>query len=237
MTTISDKRITEASAMVYSHRNAGHVWICNDENGPIYLVRIKDGVIVGSFRLKGVSLVDPESLALDPGGHLVIGDIGDNKANRRSISLYSLPEPGIRHYGELAAFRLRLTYETGPRNAECLLIDPIDGTRRIVSKQSTGHIYLVKNSTLVAYKRLLPANVTDGCYSINGHWAFLTAKDTSMITVLSGKTFEEITKFRAPRMQQCESITAEPDGLSVLIGSEGTNSPIVRVFLPKEFRS
>ena len=70
-----------------------------------------------------------------------MGDIGDNLAQRPSISVYRVSEPRLPAGGAVTALRATrfdLRYPDGPRDAEALLRDPNGGKLVIVQKRAFG---------------------------------------------------------------------------------------------------
>jgi hypothetical protein len=54
------------------------------------------GAVTGHVQLPGIAIDDWEAIAVGPcpgGSCIYIGDIGDNGAARRRITIYRLPEP------------------------------------------------------------------------------------------------------------------------------------------------
>ena len=68
---------------------------------------------------------------------LVIGDIGDNHAARKRVSLYFLREPSADDTkGEIRAqHRVRFSYPDGPRDVEAMAYDPVNARLLLLSKR------------------------------------------------------------------------------------------------------
>ncbi len=76
-----------------------------------------------------------------PRGALLVGDIGDNLAQRPSVVVYRVPEPRatVRAGATTAvAARYELRYPDGPRDAEALLFDRATRAIVIVTKSLGG---------------------------------------------------------------------------------------------------
>jgi hypothetical protein len=87
------KAIPEASGIVKSRRFPGIFWVHNDSgNAPLLFAIRRDGRIVRRFRL-AIPNLDWEDISIDDGGHLYLGDIGNNTGLLRSRIIYRIDEP------------------------------------------------------------------------------------------------------------------------------------------------
>jgi hypothetical protein len=130
-------RLDEASG-IQSGPN-GVFYLHNDEGERLFLVDAT-GRDLGSFKVKDANNRDWEDIARVPGPDgplLVIGDIGDNHAARRQVSLYFLREPSAnRAGGEVhVKHRVRFTYPDGPRDVEAMAYDPVGVRLLLLSKR------------------------------------------------------------------------------------------------------
>ncbi|MBD3166883.1 hypothetical protein GF324_09810 [bacterium] len=148
--------IDEASGMAASRRHSGLLWLHNDSGDKPRLYAVDTGGRHrGVFEVVGAEAVDWEDMAAGPDpetgtSSLYLGDIGDNRAVRDSITVYRVHEPivkphsgkgapgttrdeDIRRTKEAETFHFR--YPDGPRDAECLLVDPRDDRLYIISKR------------------------------------------------------------------------------------------------------
>jgi hypothetical protein len=73
---------------------------------------------------------------------LYLGDIGDNAAERRSVTVYRAEEPAQRPDGTGGQLALvdatEVTYPAGPADVEALLVDPLDGDLLLLTKDLFG---------------------------------------------------------------------------------------------------
>lgn len=139
---------TELSGLVLSRTQPGVLWTENDSGDPNHVFAVRaDGRLLSDVTITGSVNVDWEDIALGrlPGGGaaLLVGDIGDNLAQRAFISIYRVPEPRVAQaagapIATAPASRIELRYPDGPRDAETLLVDPSSGAFVIVSKSFTG---------------------------------------------------------------------------------------------------
>lgn len=118
------------------------LWVHNDSGEPAELHAIQpEGGLLATVTLQGVDAIDFEDMARAPGPDgrmwLWVGDIGDNAARRNTVQVYRFPEPEIAN-ATVVAERLDYSYPDGPRDAETLMVDPVDGTLWILSKELDG---------------------------------------------------------------------------------------------------
>ncbi len=149
--TVQTKEIKEASGIVASRVNRGVLWVHNDSgnSAKVYALNI-EGKLLGAYRIKGIRCRDWEDIAIGPGpgpgpdpqrSYLYIGDIGDNDGKYRSITIYRVPEPVVdpnlahseTQIGPAEA--IELTYPDGPKDAETLLVDPLNGDIYVITKR------------------------------------------------------------------------------------------------------
>jgi hypothetical protein len=122
------------------------LWVHNDSgDSPRVFAVTPAGVLLGVWRIAGARAVDWEDIAVGPGPaagawYLYLGDIGDNRGQRRTVSVYRVPEPSVvPGQAPVAAVaegaeEISLRYPDGPRDAEALMVDPRTGDIYVVSK-------------------------------------------------------------------------------------------------------
>ncbi len=140
---LKDDQINECSGLVVSSKNEDRIWVHNDsgDKGRIFLIN-KSGETLAIYNFKA-KVVDCEDIAMsNPKNRkpqIYVGDIGDNKAERDFISIYKFDEPnylkGQNRPSVPKVEQLKLKYPDGPRDAECLMIDPISQKIYIISKR------------------------------------------------------------------------------------------------------
>jgi hypothetical protein len=145
--TIKTNIITEASGIIASRKNPGILWIHNDSGNPPNVYAINpEGKLLGTYRLKGARCRDWEDIAIGPGPNprhdiLYIGDIGDNKARYASLTVYRVREPRVdpnRVSVEMTigpVDSIELVYPDEPKDAETLMVDPLNGDIYIITKR------------------------------------------------------------------------------------------------------
>jgi len=232
---MTDPRIVESSGLALSRAYTDLAYTVNDSgNEPlVFAIQVSTGRVVGVTRVEGGDLRDTEALSLDGEGTLWVSDTGDNFGRRDDAALYALHEPG-RGDHTVTARRYPIAYPDGHPNVEALLINPMTGAKFLVSKGMSGTVYSlpdlssgVNNATVVATGA--PAVVTDGTFSVDGKSAVL--RSYGAIFVVDPADWSVKQTVGAPAQKQGETITAEASG-SVLVGSEGERSSLIRVTLP-----
>ena len=245
LSTVTDARIPESSALVFSKRDPSLAYTINDSghDPTVFAVEVSTGEVVGSTRLVGHKLVDPEALTIDRDGTLWVADIGDNDAVRSTVSLYALDEPVIGNK-QTRPTRYRVRYADGNTDAEALLSDPTGDGMYIVSKGLLGGQLYRLPSTLrttgvneaePVAEAEIPAMVTDGDYLPDG--ARVILRTYTGVHVLDARTWKQTWSAAIPETRQSESLAAAADGTSVIVGSEGLPSPIMRITLPEDQRA
>ncbi len=234
---MDDSRITESSGLAVSRAYDGIVYTINDSgNDPlIFAIELKTGRTVGVTRVEGGNLSDTEALAIDSEGMLWVADTGDNAERRKDAALYALPEQGPGNHTVVAS-RYPISYDADSHNVEALLVNPITGAKLLVSKALlSGTIYKLPTAlstdhanVAVAQKGAGPSSVTDATYTADGKYAVMRTYasmylfDATKGTLLNG--------VRTPPQKQGETIAAESH--SLLVGSEGARSELIRVPIP-----
>ena len=138
---------TELSGLVLSAARRNVLWSLNDSGNPATLFAFTTaGRDVAAVTVAGAQNLDWEDLARGRRGTLLIGDIGDNLAERPSIAVLEVPEPRAGATAVAPAARYELRYPDGPRDAEALLFDRSRGAIVGVSKSfgPPGGIYVAR---------------------------------------------------------------------------------------------
>ena len=132
-----DVRLSESSGVAASRRQPGILWTLNDSGrGPWIYATDTLGRALGAFEVAGARNVDWEAIALGPCGRrdcVYIADTGDNAQDRKSATIYRVPEPtlpnGRARTGRAEALEFR--YPRGRWDVEAGFVD------------RTGAIYLI----------------------------------------------------------------------------------------------
>jgi hypothetical protein len=174
--TIQSPLITEASGLAASRKNPGILWVHNDGGPPCVYAITPQGTHLGTYTLDGTHNRNWEDIAIGPGpdpniDYLYVGDIGDNKARRKYVTVYRVPEPTVvrpfdtTHFDKAQCKQggqsspqvdvnqpaanvtltnveaIELLYPDGPRDAETLMLDPLTKDIYIISKEGQSKVY------------------------------------------------------------------------------------------------
>jgi hypothetical protein len=227
-----DPAIVESSGLALAD---GLVVTVNDsgDEARAFVVDPATGRTVGTTRWEG-GAEDVEAVAPGGGRTVWVGDIGDNGADRDTVSVIRVP------VGELdqtvRGERFTLRYADGPADAEALLVHPTTGRLVVVTKGVLGGELYEAPRTLVAGapQRLQPRGpvmpvVTDGAFLPDGD--HLVLRDYARAVVYAWPSLEQVADVALPQQRQGESL-AVTDEDTLLVGTEGLRSPVHEVALP-----
>jgi hypothetical protein len=179
---------------------------------------------------------DVEALAPAGDGEVWVGDIGDNGADRASLSVTRVSVVGVEP--ESATYELR--YPEGPRDAESLLSDPATGRLYVVSKGVLGGaVYAapreLSTQGLNRLEEIGPVLgiATDAAFFPDGR--HLIVRSYTEAAVYSWPELVEVGRFGLPEQQQGEGIAVAADG-TIYASSEGLHAPVLRIALPAAVR-
>ena len=144
---VSTRAATELSGLVVSTMRRDVLWSLNDSGNPASLIGFTTaGRRVAEALVEGAENTDWEDLAAGRRGTLLVGDIGDNLAQRPSVSVLKVPEPRAGAGAVAPTARYELRYPDGARDAEALLFDRSNGALVIVSKSfgPAGGVYVAR---------------------------------------------------------------------------------------------
>ncbi|MDZ5622822.1 SMP-30/gluconolactonase/LRE family protein [Nocardioides bizhenqiangii] len=233
--SFADPEIVESSGLAVQN---GLFATVNDSGdvGRVFTVDPADGSTVAVTSWDGEP-EDVEAMSLLPGGDVLVGDIGDNLAQRDSVEVLRMP---FGEDGSVDPATYELTYPDGPHDAEALLVHPGTGQVLVVAKEFIGRIY-------AAPKRLDPDRpnrmrllgevrpiATDGAFLPDGEAFVLRGYDTA--TFYRWPSLEEVGEIPLPDQEQGEGIAVDRDG-AVFVSSEGQHSEVLRIALPRWLRS
>ena len=157
MGLVEHENISEASGLAASRKNTNVLWTHNDSGDLNRLFALDiHGKHLGVYQIGFYQARDWEDLAIGPGpedgkDYLYIGDIGDNAVSHSLYYIYRIIEPVVK--SDQAPKDSLITnenietiiykYPDGPRDAEAILVDPINKDLYIISKSdSTANVYL-----------------------------------------------------------------------------------------------
>jgi hypothetical protein len=181
--TVQSALIKEASGLAASRKNPGVLWVHNDGGSPCVYAITPEGKLLGVYNLAGAKVRNWEDIAIGPGpepnvDYLYVGDIGDNNAKRKDVTVYRIIEPNVNAGQAFVNFTINnvesivLVYPDGPRDAETLLLDPLTKDLYIISKEGTSKVYRA------AYPQATTGKTTLEQVA-KLHWGMATAGDIS----------------------------------------------------------
>ena len=153
---IKDARLKELSGIAASTLHPSVLYVHNDSGDSSRFFAIDTGgrliavcYFKGDPKLKPLGVRDCEDMCLSkgPGGgsYVYVGDIGDNDAVRKSITIYRMHEPAVGETStdgtsaaavqHLDSDPLYLRYPDGAHDAETLMADTIDKLLYVVTKR------------------------------------------------------------------------------------------------------
>lgn len=235
--------LTEGSGIAASRKTPGRFWTHNDSGEPVLLALDEKGTVTGRLILSGAKVEDWEAVAVGPcpaGSCIYVGDIGDNDAHRRQITIYRIPEPLDANGTAKVSDVFHGTYPDGAHDAEALLLAP-DGRLHIVTKGETGATGVYRfpaqlnAGATVKLERVGPVRavgtagrkdkITDGSVSPDGEWVALRTVNAVMFyrssDLLAGN-WREVARVAVDSLgePQGEGVTFG-DGNAVYLVGEG----------------
>ncbi|HEY3686369.1 MAG TPA: hypothetical protein VGL93_25270 [Streptosporangiaceae bacterium] len=242
---MGDHRIDESSGLAASIRFPGVTYTHNDSGDSARVFAVgPNGKTRAELRLAGFVARDWEAIGMGRDGQgrpaVYVADTGDNLGGAwPNVAVFRFPEPSGLTDRSVHATRFRMKYADGPRNAEAIMIDPRDNRLYVISKEWNGGIYRAPKHLRADRMNILhrvgdaPSMATDASYAPDGS-SFVIR------TYFSAQFYDRIghavTTSFLPSQKQGESITYERGGRSLLIGSEGRNSPVWRIPVPDGLR-
>lgn len=232
--TITDSRITESSGLA-ADSAAGGYWTVNDSGDSAVAYALStSGRVLGTLEYRAEP-IDVEAVAMHD-GRLYVADIGDNLADRESITVYyfddASPDDGTVSYRSWD-----FVYPDGPHDAETLLVDE-SGRLFVVTKDAMGAVYAAPRRPKRAGVNELtkvgdaPGAVTDGTFLPGGERIALLTFGS--IVVIDATSYEPVGQAQVPMQRQPESLAVSLDGSSLLVGSEGRRSKVYAIPIPAE---
>lgn len=231
--SFQDPAIVESSGLVVQD---GLFLTANDsgDSGRLFAVD-RTGATVGVTHWSEAP-TDVEALAPGGRGHVWVGDIGDNLANRSEVTIARIPVG--RGDRTVVPTSYRLTYPHGATDAETLMRNPATGRLYLATKNVFGGIlyavprHLTETGTnrLTRVGRVQPI-ATDGAFFPDGR--HLVVRDYSSATVYGWPSLQRVGSFDLPPQRQGEGIAVGPEA-ALYLSTEGVHSPVVVTRLPVE---
>ena len=144
MGSIETPLLDESSGLAASSHHADILWSINDSGGKAELFALTtEGKHLGIWPVDLPEPIDWEALTsfvVDSTAYLLIADIGDNFAMRRTVSYTVVEEPDVRAAAPKEALQPVLTrsfsYPNGPRDSESIAVDTRRGEVLVLSKRT-----------------------------------------------------------------------------------------------------
>ena len=252
--TVRAPALNEVSGVAASTTNPGVLWVHNDSgDSPRTFAVGPSGAVLGTYTLTGATAQDWEDMAIGPGvvpgeQALYFGDIGDNKEDRASITVFRVREPKVdpaTPVGTVAldgVDTLTLTYPDGAHNAETLLVDTDGAIYVLTKKAGSSTIYRAPpgladgSTTELAAEGTVPLEpaglLTGGAIAPAGDAVVLRTYgevylyrrepgSTIAATLAGARCIGDLAK-----EPQGEAVTFAADGASYVTMSEGVDQPI-----------
>lgn len=140
-------KLDENSGMVVGIENSNIIWAINDGSANEIYGFDKFGKSMAILNFKKSILQDDSDIEdiaisnINGMNYIILADIGDNVSKRSKCYIYLVPEPKsneIKSEIEIDKsdiITIEFNYNDGPRDAECLLSDPITNNLYIVTKR------------------------------------------------------------------------------------------------------
>ena len=102
------KKIKESSGLI---KVDGKLWTFNDSGGKaeLYQISEKNGRILKTLKITNARNVDWEDIAFDD-SYVYIGDIGNNRGNRKNLKVYKIPRASLRTQKRVRAEVIAFSY-------------------------------------------------------------------------------------------------------------------------------
>lgn len=250
---LSNPAVDQSSGLAFGWENEDTLWTINsDSTKPMLFAMNKQGTHRGEFHIEGEA-VDWEDMAafrMDRDSGIVIADIGDERRQRKSYTLYMLEEPALKKVKlgkkvELRAKEYKFTYEGGPQHCASIGVDPKAGVILLVTQttEPTATVFELKmpdrrsRGELTASKvaTIGIPTVTAMDISPDGSRAvLLTYGDAYEYTRTDDQTWADALKgkpriIRMPHRRKGESICYGRDGKTLYLTTKGRPTSVWQV--------
>lgn len=224
--------LPEASGLAVGSALPSSIFAIGDSGLPIVVVLDEAGVAVRKIAIQGVKKIDWEALTIARCGSsscVFVGDIGDNRQSRSTVTLYRMAEAAMTKGASINAEVFELSYPDGPHDAESLFATG-DGQLFLVTKErARARIYRVSTPLLPGQRHVLASaltlelpdmkgpGITDAAVSPDGKWIGLRSSDMLWLygsaALLEGRTDKPL----AVDLREL----AEPQGEGLAFGANG----------------
>ncbi|QWF23063.1 hypothetical protein KM427_04850 [Nocardioides sp. LMS-CY] len=232
--TFEDPAIVESSGLVAT--DDGLFLTTNDsgDGGRVFVVD-RSGRTVGTTSWSPDPM-DVEALAPAGPGEVWVGDTGDNRRSRESISVLRVPYGHEHRTAEPTAYEL--VYPDRAHDAETLLAHPRTGQLFVVSKDIFGGtVYAAPKRLSTEHPNRLRAVAdgfafaTDGSFFPDGRHYVVRGYGTAAVYTFPGH--ERVGSFPLPPQQQGEGISVGVDD-ELYLSTEGQYTDLLRMEVPRQ---
>jgi hypothetical protein len=235
--TLRDSRISESSGIARSSYDRSTVFTHNDSgDSPRVFAVDQMGQTKAVLTLDGARARDWEDIAVGPNHRLYVGDIGDNARARDSIQVYRFTEPQTLASKTVTATRYDFRYPDGRHDAEGLMVNPVTGRIYVVTKAASGAgIYAAPSTPSTTQSNRLtrvasaPPYLTSANFAPDGSRFVLSSGGKNFVYRSIGGSPVTMVK---PWLKQGESVEISRGGGTILMGSEGSQSPVLKMPMP-----
>jgi hypothetical protein len=229
---LDDPRITESSGLATSQAHRGIAYTVNDsgDESRVFAVDIESGRVVGVTTVANAAWKDAEAMALWK-GKLWVADVGNNELARNDQALYVFDEPGLGDHRVKAKrypinFGLQLDVE-----AMSIVRGRIDlyakGWPNSHAFSLTGPLRSTEPNRARYVGRRALSFATDATATPDSR--YILVRGIVSVEVYDARTWALVHSDVLPAQTGGETIAMEQSGRSYLIGSEGSDSPLIRV--------
>jgi hypothetical protein len=181
---------------------------------------------------------DVEAVAATGDGTVWVADIGDNSEARNSVRVAEVPV--ARENRDVDPVSYELVYPDGAHDAETLLSHPETGRLYVATKEVFGGILYELPARLDAdgpneLRELGPvlAAATDGTFFPDGR--HFVVRNYGRAVIYAFPSLQPVAELDLPMQQQGEGIAVDAGG-GLLLSTEGLNTDVLRLTLPRDVR-
>ena len=234
--SFADPEIIESSGLIAQTAGSRPSTTPGDA-GRVFTIDPADGTTVAETSWDGEP-VDVESMALTPEGDVLVGDTGDNAAERDSIELIRVP---FGQDGAVDPTTYELVYPDGAHDCESLLVHPKTGQVLVVAKEFIGRLYAGPEQLDQAGPNRLECSrrgaadrhrrcLLPGREALHPAWL----REGGRLRLAVPRPGRR--RVLPPDQEQGEGIAVGKDG-SVYLSSEGIESDVLEIELPAKVRA
>jgi hypothetical protein len=140
---LENKSLNEASGLARSNLKLDVYWAINDDGPAAIHALDSSGAKLGLVHIAAAKNRDFEDIASfthNGIAYLAVGDIGDNGAKHKNVTIYIVQEPDSSDAEVDIAWRIDYTYPDGPLDAESLAVDAVGEKIYVLSKRTVPAI-------------------------------------------------------------------------------------------------